>query len=89
MLLRTLAVRMKWEAYTSVTDFGYVHVMVNHTQNIVDPITGAHTSGGIQDSSDRGAQDKTSWGCGGGGGAVSPPLPRPENILVAQFKSKI
>ena len=26
----------------------------------------------IQDSSDRGAQDKTSWGCGGGGGAVSP-----------------
>lgn len=33
-----------WAAYTNLDAHGYVHLDVNHSQNFVDPATGAHTN---------------------------------------------
>ena len=32
-----------WAAYKTLKSEGYSHQVVNHSQNIVDPTTGAHT----------------------------------------------
>lgn len=33
----------KWGGYVGLNEYGYQHMTVNHSTNIVDPITGAHT----------------------------------------------
>jgi hypothetical protein len=33
----------QWAAYRCLNGSGYIHKMVNHQQNFVDPSTGAHT----------------------------------------------
>jgi hypothetical protein len=35
----------QWGAYTHLTSYGWVHLTVNHSQNFVDPDSGAHTQG--------------------------------------------
>ena len=32
-----------WRGYNKLDDYGYTHYTVNHTQNFVDPETGAHS----------------------------------------------
>lgn len=32
-----------WRAYDTLEEHGYIHANVNHSQNFVDPTTGAHT----------------------------------------------
>ncbi|KAK3526150.1 hypothetical protein QTP70_016663 [Hemibagrus guttatus] len=39
----SLVVSDEWRAYTSLSQEGYKHVRVNHSQNYVDPQTGLHT----------------------------------------------
>lgn len=34
----------RWAGYNDLNALGYVHTTVNHTENYVDPITGAHTN---------------------------------------------
>lgn len=40
---RSLVVSDEWRAYTSLSQEGYRHVRVNHSQSYVDPQTGLHT----------------------------------------------
>ena len=32
-----------WRAYSSLVNHGYTHNAVNHSENFIDPTTGAHT----------------------------------------------
>ena len=32
-----------WSGYTNISQCGYVHKTVNHSQNFVDPVDGTHT----------------------------------------------
>lgn len=32
-----------WRAYDGLSDYGYVHVSVNHTMNFINSQTGVHT----------------------------------------------
>lgn len=40
---QSLVVSDEWRAYASLSQEGYRHVWVNHSQNYVDPQTGLHT----------------------------------------------
>jgi len=33
----------QWRAYSSLKDHGFIHQTVNHSENFIDPNTGAHT----------------------------------------------
>lgn len=33
-----------WRAYSSLNEHGFVHKVVNHSENFVDPVTGVHTN---------------------------------------------
>ena len=40
----TLIITDKWKAYVNLGRHGYIHEDVNHSQNFVDPESGAHTN---------------------------------------------
>ena len=43
VLPRSLIWTDEWESYTSLSTIGYEHETVNHSENFIDPVTGANT----------------------------------------------
>ncbi|RLU25466.1 hypothetical protein DMN91_001622 [Ooceraea biroi] len=39
----TIILRDCWKAYNNLKNYNYIHCVVNHSENFVDPHTGAHT----------------------------------------------
>ena len=39
----TTIITDQWASYSSLSSRGYNHLTVNHSENVVDPISGAHT----------------------------------------------
>ena len=42
--LGTVIISEKFSPYFNLNDVGYIHLMVNHLENFVDPYTGAHSN---------------------------------------------
>jgi len=40
----TTIISDKFSPYFNLNSLGYIHVMVNHSENFVDPFTGAHSN---------------------------------------------
>ena len=40
----TVIISDKFSPYFNLNDVGYIHLMVNHSENFIDPYTGAHSN---------------------------------------------
>ena len=40
----TVIISDKFSPYCNLNDVGYIHLMVNHSENFIDPYTGAHSN---------------------------------------------
>ena len=40
----TVIISDKFSPYVNLNDVGYIYLMVNHSENFVDPYTGAHSN---------------------------------------------